>query len=402
MSEPRTVAIVPARGGSERIPRKNLLSVGGKPLLVHTLEHARRCEQIDALYVSTDDAEIAGVARAHGAEVIERPADLAGAHASSESALAHALGWLGERGIAPELVAFLQCTSPLRADGDLGRAIDGLRDAAADSLFSACRNRRMFWRRSAQDELESLNYDHRRRPRTQDFEPQWMENGSIYLFKPWVLERTGNRLGGKIAVYEMGETESIEIDSPEDAELCDWLLRRRERAGAVKFPREIDAVVFDFDGVLTDDHVWVDEQGHELVRCDRGDGLGVARLREAGIPVWVLSSESNPVVAARCRKLGVPVQQGLRDKGAALGALAAEHGFDLGRVVYVGNDVNDLSCMEQVGFSVAVADAVALVRERADWVLARPGGRGAVRELCERILAERGGGADGNDGQARR
>jgi YrbI family 3-deoxy-D-manno-octulosonate 8-phosphate phosphatase len=93
------------------------------------------------------------------------------------------------------------------------------------------------------------------------------------------------------------------------------------------------------------------------------------------------------------------VRQGLRDKGAALAALAAEHGFELEHVIYVGNDVNDLGCMERAGFSVAVADAVSPVRERADWVLSRPGGRGAVRELCERILQEREG--DGNDDQAR-
>src|SRR5262249_5683172 len=145
--EPRTVAIVPARGGSQRIPRKNLLSIAGKPLLVHTLEHARRSEQVDAVYVSTDDAEIAAVARANGAEVIERPAEISGAHASSESALAHALDWLRARGIAPELVAFLQCTSPLRAEGDLDRAIACLREAGADSLLSACRNTRFLWHR---------------------------------------------------------------------------------------------------------------------------------------------------------------------------------------------------------------------------------------------------------------
>ena len=400
MSEPRTVAIVPARGGSERIPRKNLQPIGGKPLLVHTLEHARRCEQIDALYVSTDDAEIAALARAHGAEVIDRHVELAGSTASSESALAHALGWLRGRGVVPELVAFLQCTSPLRAEGDLDRAIAGLRAAGADSLLSACRSTRFLWRRGAGGELESLNYDFRRRPRTQDLEPQWMENGSIYLFKPWVLERTGNRLGGRIAIYEMGEEESLEIDSPADAALCDALLRRRARGAPAKLPREIDAVVFDFDGVLTDNHVWVDERGEEVVRCDRGDGLGLARLRNAGVPVWVLSSETNTVVSARCRKLGVPVRQGLRDKGAALLALAEEQSFDLERMVYVGNDVNDLGCMDLVGFSVAVADAVAQVRERADWVLARAGGRGAVRELCERVLQERGGKADGVDGQA--
>ena len=151
----------------------------------------------------------------------------------------------------------------------------------------------------------------------------------------------------------------------------------------------IDLVVLDFDGVLTDNGVWVSQDGTEMVRCDRSDGLGIASITRAGIPVMVLSTEANPVVAARCRKLGIPCVHGLSDKGSALRTLLAGGGIDAARVAYVGNDVNDLDCLAIVGLPVAVADANPEVAKAAALVLSRPGGHGAVRELCDLLLAAR-------------
>lgn len=151
----------------------------------------------------------------------------------------------------------------------------------------------------------------------------------------------------------------------------------------------VSALVLDFDGVLTDNRVFVTEDGREAVVCDRSDGLGLEHMRLAGIPVLVLSKEQNPVVAARCHKLRIPVIQALDDKRPALERFAAEAGIALSEVAYVGNDVNDLPCFEAVGLAVAVADAHPTVRDAADLVLTRRGGRGAVRELTDRILADR-------------
>ena len=149
-------------------------------------------------------------------------------------------------------------------------------------------------------------------------------------------------------------------------------------------------VVFDFDGVMTDDAVWVTEDGIELVRCSRADGLGVARLR-VEIPLVVLSSEHNPVVTARCTKLGVRAIQGVADKGATLAALLDDAGIGADRVAYVANDVNDLGCLSQVGMPVAVGDAHPEVLAASVLHLRRPGGHGAVRELCDAILRARAG-----------
>lgn len=160
--------------------------------------------------------------------------------------------------------------------------------------------------------------------------------------------------------------------------------RRRKPA----LPRPIAMIVFDFDGVFTDNKVHVDETGRETVVCDRRDGLGIGLLRERGIPMLILSKEKNPVVAARGRKLGIEVAAGCDDKAAYLRDRLARDGIDAARVVYVGNDINDLEAMATVGFSAAPADSHPAVLKRAGMVLRARGGAGAVRELCEIILKE--------------
>lgn len=153
--------------------------------------------------------------------------------------------------------------------------------------------------------------------------------------------------------------------------------------------RRVRLVVFDFDGVLTDNTVLVATDGTESVRCWRSDGLGLRKLSELGLEMFVLSTETNPVVAVRCAKLGLPYRQGCEDKAAALAELAAARGLSLGEVAYVGNDINDLACLERVGLPVIVADAHPSVHGVARWRTAASGGRGAVREVCDELARVR-------------
>ena len=148
-------------------------------------------------------------------------------------------------------------------------------------------------------------------------------------------------------------------------------------------------LVLDFDGVLTDNTVTVDGQGIESVTCWRGDGIGTAALQSAGVPVVVLSKERDRVVQVRCDKLGLECHQGVDDKGPALAALLAARGIDPSDVAYVGNDVNDLDPLRMVGLPIVVADAHVSVLGAADYVTSALGGRGAVREVCDRIIAAR-------------
>jgi len=148
----------------------------------------------------------------------------------------------------------------------------------------------------------------------------------------------------------------------------------------------VQLIVFDFDGVLTDNRVIVFENGSEAVICNRADGLAFDMLRAAGIPVVIMSTERNPVVSARAAKLQVPVLQAIKDKRQALADHCRATGIDLSRVVFVGNDVNDLPAMESVGFPIAVADAHETVKAKAWAVLATRGGDGVAREVVEQIL----------------
>jgi len=148
-------------------------------------------------------------------------------------------------------------------------------------------------------------------------------------------------------------------------------------------------VIFDFDGVFTDNAVWIDEDGRELVRCTRADGIGLKKLKALGVATAVLSSEVNPVVRARAAKLQIRCEHSHEDKTKAFADLVAEHGCEMQHVAYVGNDINDLPCLVGAGIPIVVADAHPDVMKYAKLVTQKPGGHGAVREVCDRIAAAR-------------
>jgi N-acylneuraminate cytidylyltransferase len=162
-----------------------------------------------------------------------------------------------------------------------------------------------------------------------------------------------------------------------------------KRSLADVLPPRPALLALDFDGVMTDNAVFVAEDGQEWVRCSRSDGMGITLLRRSGLPIIVLSTETNPVVQARCRKLKIECIHGLEDKAAVFAKLLQERRIDPAAVAFVGNDVNDLGCLELAGCAVIVADAHPAVHGVADFVLSRPGGHGAVREICDALLAQK-------------
>lgn len=219
----KIVAIIPARGGSKEIPGKNLKLLGDKPLVAHSILDAKESLVVDDVFVSTDSQKIAEVSRNFGAKVIIRPKELASDTATSESALEHALNVILEQYYTPDYVVFLQCTSPIRRGLDIDNSIKQIISDKADSLLSVCKSHHFLW--GVQDGSPvSINYDYMNRSRRQDLKPQYLENGSIYIFKPWVLQKSGNRLGGKISLFEMDESTSIQIDSEVDFRFCEVLV----------------------------------------------------------------------------------------------------------------------------------------------------------------------------------
>jgi 3-deoxy-D-manno-octulosonate 8-phosphate phosphatase (KDO 8-P phosphatase) len=145
-------------------------------------------------------------------------------------------------------------------------------------------------------------------------------------------------------------------------------------------------VVFDFDGVFTDNTVYVDQNGIESVRCWRSDGLGLERIKCQGILTYIISTEENPVVLARAKKLNVPCMNGIKDKAEAIQTLSKSLGIELSSTMFVGNDINDLPALKIVGHPVAVADAYPEVIPHVVYQTQKLGGRGAVREICDLLF----------------
>ena len=397
------VAIIPARGGSQGLPGKNVARVGGMPLIARAVHAALAAHRIGRVVVTTDDAEIADAAAAAGAEVVTRPAELANATASSESALLHALEALSEgRAGLPEtpVTVFIQATSPFIDPADLDAAIDRVASGERDVVFSAAPTHVFLWRVDAgSDRAVGVNHDAAHRPRRQDRQPEFAETGAFYVFGTEAFRRAGHRFFGRIGIQPVPPDHAIEIDDSGDLERARALAPHLDRVlAASAFPYrtgsrhphiDVDALVTDFDGVHTDDSASVDELGRESVQVSRADGAGIARLRAAGVPVLILSAEANPVVGRRADKLGVECRQGVADKGAALREWAADRGIALDRIAYLGNDRGDLPALALAGWPVVVPDAAPAARAAARHVLIRRGGHGAVRELADLILDAR-------------
>ncbi|MBD3235800.1 MAG: HAD hydrolase family protein [Candidatus Eisenbacteria bacterium] len=396
-------AVIPARGGSKGIPRKNIRSLAGYPLIAYSIAAARLSARVERVIVSTDDEEIAAVASQWGAEVpFLRPAELAQDETPDLPVFAHVLDWLAENEeIAPSLLVQLRPTSPLRPPDCVDAAIGEIeRDAEADSVRGvtpAGQTPYKMWRIAAgylSPLLASEHPEPYNMPRQKLPVVHW-QTGHIEVIRPRTIRERQSLTGERIRPLVIDGRYAIDLDTPPQWELAEQILLRGDLPRvdpAALLPctlGHIRLLVTDFDGVFTDDSVRVDQDGRESVVCSRADGLGLEMLRRAGLPVVVLSKERNPVVAARCRKLELPCVQAVDDKGPALVRLAQEHGCGLREVAFVGNDLNDLPAMQVAGLGIAVGDAHREVRARADFVLSRPGGRGAVRELCERILAER-------------
>ncbi|WP_110589652.1 acylneuraminate cytidylyltransferase [Microbacterium suaedae] len=378
------VAIIPARGGSKGVPRKNVLPVAGVPLVARAVAAALGAG-ISHVFVSTDDAEIATAATAAGADIVHRPETIAGDTASSESAVLHAMEEIEAAGTPLSTVVFLQATSPFIPSDGIAEAVRLVEDGSHDSAFSAYETYGFLWGRSADGSAEAINHSAGHRPRRQDRDPHYMETGAFYVFDAAGFRTAKHRFFGRIGIVEVPENSAIEIDSPFELDMAGALAPLVETTDAI----DADTIVTDFDGVHTDDTATVDQTGQESVRVSRSDGMGVSLLREAGIPLLILSKERNPVVAARAEKLRVPVLHGVDDKVSVLTEWARENDVDLARTAYLGNDVNDLGPMSLVGWPVAVADARPEVKRAARVVLTRNGGDGAVRELADRVIAAR-------------
>jgi N-acylneuraminate cytidylyltransferase len=378
------IAIIPARGGSKGIPDKNLQTVGGISLLARAISACLQSASITTVYVSTDSDRIAEVASNCGAQVIRRPVEISGDSASSESALLHALDEIEKQTSLPQNVLFAQCTSPFISHVDIDGVVGLLQNH--DSALTVTHNHAFIWRRDSSGNAIGINHDSAVRLPRQQLAPEFRETGAVYGMNIEQFRKSSHRFFGRIGMYEVPAERSMEIDEPEDLRLANVLELQSKSLPSAESLQAIKAIVFDFDGVMTDDQVYITETGEEMVMASRSDGMGISALKSAGLKLLILSKERNPVVSKRAEKLQIDVIQSCDNKLEALTEWLSKNQLPLSQCAYVGNDINDLQCMQAVRLAIAPIDAHPLAAQAAHWRLSRAGGKGAIRELSDAII----------------
>lgn len=401
------LAIIPARGGSKGIPRKNIRDFAGYPLIAWSIAAARQAACVRRVIVSTDDEEIASVAREYGAETpFLRPAELAQDNTTDLPVFEHALEWLdANEGYRPDIVVQLRPTSPIRPLDCVDAAVNILMaHPEADcvrGVVPAGQNPYKMWRLAGPDQpmrplLEAEGILEPYNAPRQILPPVHWQTGHIDAIRVSTIKEKHSLTGDVIYPLVIDPRYTVDIDT-----LSDWARYEALAAGNLPMvspgirkrpmPEKIELIITDFDGVITDNRVWVDQDGRETVAAYRSDSMRIKDLRAAGIDILILSSEPNRVVEARARKMGVEAIHGvaIHEKGRVMREVLERKNVRAENVIYIGNDLNDLPCFEVAGWAVAVADAFPEVRRAADHILSKPGGHGALRELCDLVLSRK-------------
>jgi len=394
------LALIPARGGSKGLPRKNIKSLGGYPLISYSIAAALNAKLVSRTVVTTDDPEIGKQAREYGAEVpFLRPAEFAQDDTRDLPVFQHALKWFSdEENYHPDVVVQLRPTSPFRPPELIDEAIQSLLNnpgaTSVRGVVPSKQNPFKMWTIEPDGNMVPLLETEFEEPFNmprQELPPTFWQTGHIDVIKTETIIN-GSMSGLEVYACQIDPLFSVDLDNQLDWQRAEVRLKSLGSQIVLPsphkeiFPDVVSLLVLDFDGVLTDDRVYVNQHGEETVAAHRGDGMGISQLKKIGIEVIILPKEKNPVVKARADKLGIPAYQGIDEKGKELQSLMADKGVSSEQVVYLGNDINDLPCFPLVGLAAAVADAHPKVIERAQLVLSKKGGYGAVRELCDLLV----------------
>jgi N-acylneuraminate cytidylyltransferase len=379
----KDIAIIPMREGSKGIPHKNRKKILGRPLFTYTLSESI-FSNLSKVYVFTDDDVIKDYINKEynwtdKIECIERGAENANDKASTESAIIELLGKIDGN---YETISLIQATSPLLTRVYINKSIDKIKKESYDTTVSVVESKKFFWNEKG----ESINYDYKNRPRRQDFEGIFVENGAIYTTTRQQFIKSKNRLGGKVGLVIMPENTMTEIDEPNDWDIVEKLIINQLGLSKSK-PDIIKAVVLDVDGVFTNGEVINSIDGEFSKSFSIRDGMGIELLRESGVKVIVMTSEDSSIVATRMSKLKIDeTYLGVKDKYSRLEQVLIENNFDRKNVAYMGDDINDLANLCSVGWSFCPGDAEDEIKQVADFTISKNGGKMAVRELIKIII----------------
>jgi YrbI family 3-deoxy-D-manno-octulosonate 8-phosphate phosphatase len=397
------LAIIPARGGSKGIPRKNIRDFAGYPLIAYSISAALQSRLVTRVVVSTDDEEIARIARSFGADVpFLRPDEISADETTDLPVFMHALDWLSNNeSYNPDIVVQLRPTSPVRPLNCVDDAIEILLShPEADSvrgIVPSGQNPYKMWivdpgTSVMKPLLNIVGVNEPYNAPRQQLPPTFWQTGHVDAIRTSTILDKHSMSGETILGLIIDPQYTVDLDNLRDWERAAWLVNnariemvspgRRRRP----LPEKIDLVVFDFDGTFTDNRVWVNEEGKEQIAANRMDSHGIKLMRNIGIPAIVISTEINPVVTARCNKMHIPALRGIWHKDVVLTEYLEEQKINPQNVVFLGNDINDVPVFPIIGCAVVVGDSHISAIKEADIILTKPGGHGAVREFCDMII----------------
>jgi YrbI family 3-deoxy-D-manno-octulosonate 8-phosphate phosphatase len=377
----KKIGFIPIRKGSKGILNKNKRKMVGRPLFTWVLGEAI-FSNLDEIYVFTDDEEIINFVNKeyqwnNNVKAILRSSKNATDSAPTESAM---IEFCESINFDFDVFCLLQATSPFTKRENINVCLDKLNDDY-DSALTTVNTHRFLW----DEKGNPINYNLFNRPRRQDFKGILIENGAVYVIKKEALQKTKNRLGDKIAIVKMPEESLLEIDTESDWIAVESLLIERQKRE--KQSKKITHLVLDVDGVFTSGNVTYRSEGELSKEFDMRDGMGLEILREHNVEVIVMTSEQSKLVAKRMQKLKIKnVFFGIKDKYALLLNIIAKKSLSIANFAYVGDDVNDLTNICSVGWSLAPNNAMSMVKQHADVVLSKNSGEGAIREACEFII----------------
>lgn len=366
----------------------NIQPFAKKPLITHSIEQGLKAKNSGPVYVFSQDHETLAIAREAGAKAINKHINL------SRNVINSRIGWkqalekiFKDTGQAPKAFVILKATCPLRETEDIEQAISIFEEKKADFVFSSCcLGETRLWKKNTA-RLLAATYTPRRKRQPNNRTLFSFENGSIYVFKSALLQKKKNHLGKKNFTVSMPFWKSLEIDDEESFQLCESIFLQKLLSQIPEgFGHKPKLIVYDFDGVMTNNHALITETGSEAVWVNRSDGWGINELRKAGVHQVILSTENNSVVSARAEKLKIGVVQGSLDKAKSIRKICCAHNVLLQEVLFVGNDVNDLPAMRQVGLTAAPADGHPEVLKICRHITKAKGGEGVIREIADLIL----------------
>ncbi|QKF81088.1 acylneuraminate cytidylyltransferase [Halarcobacter ebronensis] len=382
------IAFIPVRCGSKSIPFKNIKEFCGKPLVYWNLKAIEESKNIDLVYVATDCDGIAKKVKEFNFKksvIYKRDEVNAQDSSSTEDAMLEFLRKHKQND--EDFFILVQATSPLTQAKDFDGAINQLKESGKDSLLTVVNQKRFFWNKAG----ESLNYDYKKRPRRQNFEGYFLENGAFYINRVKNILESKNRLSGEIDLYVMEEFTSVEIDEPLDWHIAESLMREhilKEKNS--KKCKKIKLFLSDVDGTLTDAGMYYSSNRGEFKKFNTHDGKGFELLRKAGIKTGLITSEKTKIVENRAKKLKVDyLYQGVEHGGKLKVAknICEKEGISLDEVAYIGDDINCKELLSKVGVAACPANSLSEIKNILNIIqLSKKGGEGVVREFSKYIL----------------